>query len=97
MSYLVPRQNHRCFNDSELHLIHFLLFQSSSSVRPRGFRAGSESTGRLCRRNLAAMASQSKHVVVADVDHAIPQKRPCPVVDAIFEVIASQSLDQDIQ
>lgn len=47
--------------------------------------------------NLAAMAFQGTHIVVADVDHAIPQKRPDRVVDAIFEVVASQRLDQGIQ
>jgi pimeloyl-ACP methyl ester carboxylesterase len=43
--------------------------------------------------NLAAMASQGKHIVVADADHALPQKQPDRVVDAISEVIASLKLD----
>jgi pimeloyl-ACP methyl ester carboxylesterase len=47
--------------------------------------------------NLTDMASQGTHIVVANVDHAIPQKRPDRVVDAIFEVVASQHLDQGIQ
>ncbi|HEX6555879.1 MAG TPA: alpha/beta hydrolase [Ktedonobacteraceae bacterium] len=46
--------------------------------------------------NLAALASQGKHLVVANVDHAIPQKRPDAVVDAICEILVPQRLDQDI-
>jgi pimeloyl-ACP methyl ester carboxylesterase len=42
--------------------------------------------------NLVAMASQGKHIVVANTDHAIPQQRPDLVVDAINEIVVSQRL-----
>jgi hypothetical protein len=40
--------------------------------------------------NLAAMASCGKHVIIANADHAIPQKQPDPIVDAILEVAANR-------
>ena len=43
--------------------------------------------------NLVARARIGKHLIVANADHAIPQKRPDLVVDTIIEMVASQSLN----
>jgi hypothetical protein len=44
------------------------------------------------KASLIAMASQGKHIVVANTDHAIPQKRSDLVVDAINEIVAQERL-----